>query len=96
MRGETTLAVYTGPSAVGPLLLQEQGHPIVYAELLYRASNSSEARSASLEKYAELVQATADFMVSFVLMSARHATRGCLNLGPPLLPGMGESRHSKY
>ena len=29
MRGAQTLTVYTGPSAVGPLLLQEQPHPIV-------------------------------------------------------------------
>ena len=28
-------------------------------------------------------------MASFVLMSDGHPTRGCMNLGPPLLPGMG-------
>ena len=88
MRAERTLEVFTGPSAVGPLLLQEQPHPIVYAELLYRAANTSAARSATLAKYGELVQATADFMASFVLMSDGHGTRGCMNLGPPLLPGM--------
>ena len=59
MRAEETVTVFTGPSAVGPLLLQEQPHPIVYAELLYRAANTSEARTAALEKYGELVQATA-------------------------------------
>lgn len=89
MRAAQTLRVFTGPSAVGPFLLQEQPHPIIYAELLYRAANTSEARSAALEKYGELVQATADFMASFVLMSSGHATRNCTNLGPPLLPGMG-------
>eukprot|EP01050_Picozoa_sp_SAG11_P028469 SAG11_NODE_7615_length_1121_cov_0.768102_2_plen_261_part_01 len=89
MRAERTLALFTGPSAVGPLLLQEQPHPIVYAELLYRAAKTSAARTVALEKYGELVQATSDFMASFVLMSEGHNTRGCMNLGPPLLPGMG-------
>lgn len=89
MRAEQTNTVFTGPSAVGPLLLQEQPHPVVYAELLYRAANTSQGRSAALKHYGELVQATADFMASFALMSSGHDTRGCLNLGPPMLPGMG-------
>jgi hypothetical protein len=89
MRAQRTLEVFTGPSATGPLLLQEQPHPIVYAELLWRAANTSAARSAALAKYSQLVQETADFMASFVLMSEGQETRGCMNLGPPLLPGMG-------
>ena len=32
MRGAQTLTVFTGPSAVGPLLLQEQPHPIVVSD----------------------------------------------------------------
>ena len=46
MRAKQTVKVFTGPSAVGPLLLHEQPHPIVYAELLYRAANTSATRSA--------------------------------------------------
>ena len=88
MRGKDTLHVFTGPSAVGPLLLQEQPHPIVYSELLYRAANTAEGRVDALKMYGDLVQATADFMSSFSLMADGHNTRGCLNLGPPLLPGM--------
>eukprot|EP01051_Picozoa_sp_SAG22_P006992 SAG22_NODE_477_length_9978_cov_2.807268_7_plen_445_part_00 len=80
MRGKKTNTVFTGPSAVGPLLLQEQPHPIVYAELLYRAANSTAARTAALNRYGDIVQATADFMASFVLMADGHDTRGCINL----------------
>ena len=32
MRGAQTLTVFTGPSAVGPLLLQQQPHPIVVSD----------------------------------------------------------------
>ena len=32
MRGAQTLTVFTGPSAVGPLLLQEQPHPILVSD----------------------------------------------------------------
>lgn len=83
--------LYTGPSPVGPLLLQQQPHPIVYAELLYRAAaatGSSEA-AQTLRKYDALVAETADFMAGFALQAAGSDTRGCLNLGPPMAPGMG-------
>ena len=99
------LGLYTGPSNVGPLLLQEQAHPIVYAELLYRHANSTSSNnndtssnSASaaagkvLAKYASMVSQTAEFLSSFALQSNNSKgpfNRGCLNVGPPMAPGMG-------
>lgn len=77
--------LFTGPSVVGPLLLQQQSHPIVYAELLYRAEPSNR----TLAKYGSMVHETAEFMASFALQAKGFNTRGCLNLGPPMAPGMG-------
>ncbi|MGB8368172.1 MAG: hypothetical protein ACLPYZ_11735 [Limisphaerales bacterium] len=49
------------PSPVGPFLIWQQPHPIFYAELCYRAHGDR----ATLEKYADIVFATADFMASY-------------------------------
>ena len=89
MRAEKTNVVWTGPSSVGPLLLQEQPHPIVYAELAYRWAGSAARRKAVLRQWARIVDSTATFMASFALRAKGFPTRGCLNLGPPMLPGMG-------
>jgi hypothetical protein len=89
MRAAETNVVWTGPSSVGPLLLQEQPHPIVYAELSYRWATSDAARAAVLHKWGRLVDRTAAFMASFALRAKSFPTRGCLNLGPPMAPGMG-------
>ncbi|MCX2678587.1 hypothetical protein OOZ15_01405 [Galbibacter sp. EGI 63066] len=50
-----------GPSSIGSFLIWQQPHFITYAELMYRETPTSE----TLEKYKELVYATADFMASF-------------------------------
>jgi protein-glucosylgalactosylhydroxylysine glucosidase len=49
------------PSAVGPFLVWQQPHPIYYAELGYRAHGDR----ATLERYRDVVFATADFMASY-------------------------------
>jgi protein-glucosylgalactosylhydroxylysine glucosidase len=49
------------PSSVGPFLIWQQPHPIFYAELCYRAHPDR----ATLDKYLDLVQQTADFMASY-------------------------------
>ncbi|MCM5529824.1 hypothetical protein [Parasegetibacter sp. NRK P23] len=49
------------PSSVGAFLVWQQPHFITFAELLYRAGEKKE----TLEKYSDLVFATADFMASF-------------------------------
>ncbi len=67
------------PSAVAVFLVWQQPHPIYLAELLYRATGDP----AVLERHAELVFASADFMASFAAWDAR---TGRYVLGPPLIP----------
>lgn len=66
------------PSAVGPFLVWQQPHPIFYAELAYRVRPGRE----TLERYREVVAATAEFMASYP--TAADASSGHLVLGPPL------------
>jgi protein-glucosylgalactosylhydroxylysine glucosidase len=67
------------PSPIGPLLIWEQPHPIVYAEWCYRAHPDA----ATLAKYGEFVQATAEFMASYAVLD--NATKKYV-LGPPVIP----------
>jgi hypothetical protein len=65
------------PSTVGPFLIWQQPHPIYYAELAYRQHGDRQ----TLEKYRDIVFATAHFMASF---AARDDATGRYVLGPPL------------
>jgi protein-glucosylgalactosylhydroxylysine glucosidase len=68
------------PSTVGTYLIWQQPHPIFYAELLYlNATDKSEI----LEKYKEIVFATADFMSSYAWYDK---TGDRYTLGPVLIP----------
>jgi hypothetical protein len=49
------------PSPVGPFLVWQEPHPIFYAELCWRGHRDA----ATLNKYAGIVFATADFMASY-------------------------------
>ena len=49
------------PSPVGPFLIWQQPHPILFAELCYR----SRPTRATLERYSDVVFQTADFMASY-------------------------------
>ncbi len=60
-----------------PLIYWNQPHPIHLAELLYRNTPTP----ATLARYRELVQDTADCMASMLHWDE---TRQCYNLGPPL------------
>ena len=68
-----------GPSSVGVFLIWQQPHPIYYAELLYRLKSDK----AVLERYKNIVFATADFMASYAHWDS---TTGRYVLGPPLIP----------
>ena len=68
-----------GPSSIAPMLIWQQPHPIVYSELLYMA----EPNKATLEKYAEIVFETADFMASFAWLNPN---TNSYDLGPPVIP----------
>lgn len=67
------------PSSVGAFLIWQQPHFIYLAELLYR--NKTDV--AVLNKYKELVFATADFMASFPVYDTAHQH---YNLGKGLIP----------
>lgn len=67
------------PSPIAVLLIWQQPHPIMLAELCYRARPCL----STLDKYFELVAESAEFMVSF----AHYETgRDRYVLGPPLIP----------
>ncbi|HSH19373.1 MAG TPA: hypothetical protein VLA03_02915 [Draconibacterium sp.] len=67
------------PSGIGEFLIWQQPHIIYYAELCFRHNPNKE----TLEKYAPLVIATADFMADFARWD--EATKRYI-LGPPLIP----------
>ena len=51
------------PSYIAPLLLWEQPHPIMCAELMYRVNKDK----SILEKYFKLIEGTVEFMLDFLL-----------------------------
>ena len=65
------------PSSVGAFLIWEQPHPIYLAELDYRAHPDK----ATLDKYRDVIFATADFMASFAWWDEANQR---YVLGPPL------------
>jgi len=67
------------PSPIGPLLIWQQPHPIVYAELCYR----QHLDRSTLARYRYIVFESAEFMASFAAWDDR--TRRYV-LGPPVIP----------
>ncbi len=67
------------PSGVGEFLIWQQPHIIYFAELCYRQNPTRE----TIEKYASLVFATADFMADFARWDEENKR---YILGPPLIP----------
>lgn len=67
------------PSNIGPFLIWQQPHPIYYAELFYR----DRPQRSTLERYARMVEETAEFMASFPEYdTGLHR----YFLGPPVIP----------
>ena len=65
------------PSLVSPFIMWQQPHPILMAELVWRADKVP----AVLGRYAELVETTAELLASWPTEA-----NGRLNLGTPLIP----------
>jgi hypothetical protein len=65
------------PSLVSPFIMWQQPHPILLAELVWRADRDP----AVLDRYGELVESTADLLASWPT-----ERDGRLNLGPPMIP----------
>ncbi|MFW5981177.1 MAG: hypothetical protein ACOCRU_01235 [bacterium] len=70
---------YDSPSSIGPFLIWQQPHPIIYAELLY----SVDPDDYVLNYFKEIVFATAEFMVSFAEYDPENDR---YILGSPLIP----------
>jgi hypothetical protein len=68
------------PSTVGTYLIWQQPHVIFFAELLYRNSKN---KAEVLNKYKDLVFATADFMASY---AGYDSLKSRYTLGPVLIP----------
>jgi protein-glucosylgalactosylhydroxylysine glucosidase len=67
------------PSPIGPLLIWQQPHPILYADLCYQTHPDR----STLLRYREIVFETAAFMASYAYFES---ARGRYVLGPPLIP----------
>jgi hypothetical protein len=67
------------PSTINPFIMWQQPHPILLAELIYRA----EPTRAKLERYRELVFDTAELLASFPHFESE---RDRYVLGPPIIP----------
>ena len=67
------------PSPIGPLLIWQQPHPIVMAELCYAAHPTRD----TLERYRDIVFESAEFMASYAHCDAKGAR---YVLGPPVIP----------
>ncbi|KAI0360798.1 hypothetical protein OH77DRAFT_1418813 [Trametes cingulata] len=67
----------SAPGEINELLIWEQPHPLVFAEYEYRATRSR----ATLEKWRDVVHATADWMAVY---ARRNASTGFFDLGPPM------------
>ncbi len=67
------------PSGIGEYLIWQQPHIIYFAELIYCSNPTPE----TLEKYAKVVTATADFMADFPVLNP---ATGQYDLPPPLIP----------
>lgn len=67
------------PSWIAVLLIWQQPHPIMLAELCYRAHPTKE----KLVKYREMIIETAEFMTSY---AHEESISGRYVLGPPLIP----------
>lgn len=65
------------PSLVSPFIMWQQPHPILLAELVWRA----EKDPAVLDRYGEVVEATADLLATWPI-----ERDGRLNLGTPMIP----------
>jgi hypothetical protein len=73
----TSLEGHDSPSNIGELLIWQQPHVISLCELCYRANPSR----AVLERYADLIMESAEFMADFAAMRGEWYA-----LGPPVIP----------
>ena len=69
----------SAPGEINSLLIWQQPHPMYFAEVEYR----SFPNRTTLERWDEVLTATADFMASYAWWNA---TTRVYDLGPPMYP----------
>ncbi|KAB8295928.1 hypothetical protein EYC80_008748 [Monilinia laxa] len=69
----------SAPGGINSLLIWQQPHPMYFAEIEYR----SFPNKTTLQRWDEILTATADFMASFAWFNV---TTGVYDLGPPIYP----------
>ena len=67
----------SAPGEINELLIWQQVHPLVFAEYEYRSFPSND----TLEQWADIVQATADWMSVFAFFNE---STGVYDIGPPM------------
>jgi len=75
------------PSSVAVLLIWQQPHPIMLAELCWRSKKSDDF----LREYRDIVVETAEFMKSFIHFEKSGSDKSRYVLGPPYIPA--QERH---
>jgi hypothetical protein len=78
---------YNTPSSIAVLLVWQQPHPVMLAELCYQAAPDADF----LREYRSIVVETAEFMESFVHWEEPEDGTGRYVLGPPYIPA--QERH---
>ncbi|KAF8582067.1 hypothetical protein K439DRAFT_1352192 [Ramaria rubella] len=73
----------SAPGEINVLLIWQQPHPIIFAELEYRSAGSESEQAATLVKWDTIVENTADFMAAFAWWNT---STGVYDLGPPMYP----------
>jgi hypothetical protein len=81
---------YNTPSSIAVLLIWQQPHPIMLAELCYRAAPDADF----LQEYRGIVVETAEFMESFIQWEESEDGKGRYVLGPPYIPA--QERHDPH
>jgi len=69
------------PSSVAVLLIWQQVHPIMFAELCWREAENDEIKNNILNEYLEIIIETSEFMKSFLHWDGERYV-----LGPPYIP----------
>lgn len=73
----------SAPGEINNLLIWQQPHPMILAELEYRNAQTNAERTGILEKWNTIVQETADFMVAYAWWNT---STEVFDLGPPMYP----------
>lgn len=73
----------SAPGEINNLLIWQQPHPMIFAELEYRMAETLAEQTAVLEKWNTIIENTANFMAVYAWWNT---STGVYDLGPPMYP----------